>query len=404
MANQLMKKFIANNAIDETKIQLNVGGALKGLAQDGVTVVELLKLGSADELLVKGLQVATKAMVDAEETARQSADLAAIAEAKAYADQKVADLIDNAPALLDTLKEIAQAINNDPDIFNTLVAQIGVVSAGLAQELLDRAAADLQVLADAKAYADSKDVVTLASANSYTDAQIAAIPAVDLTPYFKKDGSIAMTGDLDVNNHDLLKVGTANFNAGAGQFAYVNGNAGSLAVSFDAPNGSLNVFGKVNLEGNLIINVADGVDATDAATKGQVDAEATRALAAEAQVLADAEAYTDVEVLGERTRALAAEGALDTRVTALEALQHIPYKKTLVAGDITAGYIDLPHLAVAGSTVAFADRLAIHEGASEDYTVSTVGGVTRITFLNDLVNPGQSALAAGDTIYVKYVK
>jgi len=43
------------------------------------------------------------------------------------------------------------------------------------------------------------------------------------------------------------------------------------------------------------------------------------------------------------------------------------------------------------------------EGASESYTVSTVGGVSRITFLNDLVS-GSSALIAGDKVYVQYQK
>lgn len=74
-------------------------------------------------------------------------------------------------------------------------------------------------------------------------------------------------------------------------------------------------------------------------------------------------------------------------------------KITLIAGDITAGYIDLAqevfHLS------AFVDRLAIHE--TEDYTLSVVGGVTRITFTGDLVSPGQSMLTAGDNIFVKYL-
>ncbi len=47
---------------------------------------------------------------------------------------------------------------------------------------------------------------------------------------------------------------------------------------------------------------------------------------------------------------------------------------------------------------AFVDRLAIHQGAAEDYTIS---GVT-MTFLNDLVSPGQSQIGNGDTVYVKY--
>ena len=47
---------------------------------------------------------------------------------------------------------------------------------------------------------------------------------------------------------------------------------------------------------------------------------------------------------------------------------------------------------------AFVDRLAIHEGAGEDYSISG----TTMTFLNELVSPGQQALTVGDTVYVKY--
>lgn len=74
----------------------------------------------------------------------------------------------------------------------------------------------------------------------------------------------------------------------------------------------------------------------------------------------------------------------------------------LVAQDITNGYVDLPHLALASSIVAFVDRVAIHEGS--DYTVSTVGGVSRITFAGDLVSPGQSSLDALDNLYFTYMR
>jgi len=94
------------------------------------------------------------------------------------------------------------------------------------------------------------------------------------------------------------------------------------------------------------------------------------------------------------------------RLDALEAVEWAtPYKKALIAGVITNGYIDLPHQAVQTNGMSvFVDRLALHQGASEDYTVSVVGGVTRITFLNDMVSPGSHQLSSGDNIYVRYQK
>lgn len=98
--------------------------------------------------------------------------------------------------------------------------------------------------------------------------------------------------------------------------------------------------------------------------------------------------------------------AIDGRLDALEAVVYAaPYKKTLVAGDITNQYIDLPFLAVQTNGIRVCvDRLQLHQGGAEDYTLSTVGGVTRITFLNDMVEPGPQKLAAGDNIYVVYQK
>jgi hypothetical protein len=50
------------------------------------------------------------------------ADLVAgVADSKAYTDQAITNLKGVAPELLDTLGEIAAAINNDPNVYNTLV-------------------------------------------------------------------------------------------------------------------------------------------------------------------------------------------------------------------------------------------------------------------------------------------
>lgn len=83
-------------------------------------------------------------------------------------------------------------------------------------------------------------------------------------------------------------------------------------------------------------------------------------------------------------------------------------EKYSVTSTLTTGaFFDLDFVAEVNSISAFVDRLAIHEGASEDFTVSYTGGaggVTRITFVNDLVTPGQSQLSNGDSVYFKYQK
>ena len=99
------------------------------------------------------------------------------------------------------------------------------------------------------------------------------------------------------------------------------------------------------------------------------------------------------------------ETSLQGLIDALEAVsvQFVQEQFTLSSGDISNGYIDLANLAYVASINAFVDRLSIH-GGGDDYSVSTVGGVSRITFLNSLITPGQEKLAAGDVITVKYAK
>lgn len=97
-------------------------------------------------------------------------------------------------------------------------------------------------------------------------------------------------------------------------------------------------------------------------------------------------------------------GTAESAISALEgaSVEFVKEKFTLSAGDITNGYIDLANLAIAASINAFVDRLAIH--ATDDYTLSTVGGVTRITFAGSLITVGQEKLSAGDVVRVVYCK
>lgn len=239
---------------------------------------------------------ARQAAISAEQTARQNADNALDArldvlegadnvvgsvakaekDSKAYTDQKIADLVNGAPAVLDTLKELADALGSDPNFASTIAGQIS----GL----------------------DSR---------------------------------------LDVVEGD-------------------ENTAGSIA-----------------------------------------------------KALKDAKAYTDSEmaqevsdrnaaIAVEQSRAEAAEMALDGRVDALEAVAHRKAKFVLSSGDISNGYIELPMEAISGSEMVFVGPLFVYEG--DEYSVSVVGGKTRITFMGELASGGNTSVASGDVIYVRYMK
>ena len=76
------------------------------------------------------------------------------------------------------------------------------------------------------------------------------------------------------------------------------------------------------------------------------------------------------------------------------------HKVQLTNTDITNGYVDLPHLIIPYSLTASMDRLMIHE--NEDFTATTVGGITRFTFINALAVGGVEELEEGETLFFKY--
>ncbi len=53
---------------------------------------------------------------------------------KAYVDTKVSDLVGSAPAVLDTLQELSEALGGDENFATTIANQIGTVSTDLATE------------------------------------------------------------------------------------------------------------------------------------------------------------------------------------------------------------------------------------------------------------------------------
>lgn len=375
MANQIKKKFIGQGQVGSEQILIEKDLALKGTLQNG-SEVEVLKLGLNDEVLVKGQEVATKAMVDTEKGRIDAILLAADADKDSFAE--IVSLINS----VDTQNDQAFAsyvLSND---------------------------AAVALKAD-KTYVDSQDAATLQDAKDYTDAQIAAIPPVDISgkadiTYVDAQDALKVSKDGDTMTGALIVLQET-----PDGFVQSILSSGGLQVTDNTDGSGLEAV--VGSNAHISILTSGGLPAMPSAdehvtVKKYVNDQ-------DAATLTSAEGYADAAVLVEKNRAEAAELALDGRldvlepkVAALEALEHKKFKKTLVAGDITAGYIDLPELAIAGSTIAFVDRLALHEGAMEDYSVSVVSGVTRITFLNDLVGPGSQKLAAGDNIFVKYVK
>lgn len=75
---------------------------------------------------------------------------------------------------------------------------------------------------------------------------------------------------------------------------------------------------------------------------------------------------------------------------------------TLSAQQVTDGYLDLSHEALSGSIHVFCDRLAILEGL--DYSVSVVGGVSRLTWIGPSVAGAEEEFSEGDVVYIQYMR
>jgi hypothetical protein len=122
-------------------------------------------------------------------------------------------------------------------------------------------------------------------------------------------------------------------------------------------------------------------------------------------------ALQNVSGVGTAGQVLTSNGAsaLPTWQPTSVALTPISQNITLVTGDITNQYIDLAHAVNGASATVNSVALSIYGGPVQlkgtDYTVSLTGGsggVTRITFANDLATGGNAALVSGDTMIFNY--
>jgi hypothetical protein len=127
--------------------------------------------------------------------------------------------------------------------------------------------------------------------------------------------------------------------------------------------------------------------AADLVLQGNIDEEVS---ARQAAVTALANGVQDVLV------------QIDGRVAAVEAVavEFAKEKMVLTATDVSNGYVDLAHKIVDESLVASVDRLMIHQ--DDDYSLSVVNDLTRVTFAGNLVSPSEEQVADGDILRFTY--
>lgn len=213
------------------------------------------------------------------------------ADAQAYADQKVAALVNSAPEVLDTLKELSDAIGGDASFASTIAGQIGAVDAKVDQEVLDRQAA-------------------ISSLQSSLNSDVS-----DLEAAIEAEESRAMLAEGALDGRlDLLEADPVTKSYVDGEISSVEGQVSAEQSRAEAAEGLL--------DGRL------DVLEQDPTTKAYVDGEVSDLQGQITQEISDRQSA----VSAEEARAMAAEGLLDGR---LDVLEQDPTTKAYVDGEVS---------------------------------------------------------------------
>jgi hypothetical protein len=170
--------------------------------------------------------------------------------------------------------------------------------------------------------------------------------------------------------------------------------ARSAAISSEA---SSRLSGDNSLETRLSEEESARASAVSAEESSRISGDAS--LASE---LSNLDGYTlDLrdDLDAEESARISGDNSLDARLDALE-LQDQTFHKMAIAVTTELGYVDLTHEAIPESLVVAVGRVMAHKDV--DYTVSVVGGVSRLTWIGDFASGGSEAMENGDNVYVTY--
>ena len=103
---------------------------------------------------------------------------------------------------------------------------------------------------------------------NYVDAKI---PSVDTTPFVKLDGSRTMTGNLDMGDHSIQKVGDPVNSDDVATKNYVDAEIGNISTPFLKLDGTRVMTGVLNMNDHKISNLKMPEFNTDAANKQYID-------------------------------------------------------------------------------------------------------------------------------------
>ena len=280
-----------NNANSYTDGEiLSLDSSLKLYADSAATTAETNAKSYADSLAVN----------------YDAAGSASTAESNAasYTDTAIANLIDGAPDLLNTLNEIAAAIADDSNFSTTVLSDI-------AQGLTDAKAytdtRETAITTAYQSYADTAEADAVTAANSYTDTAISGvnttIGALDTDDIAEGVGNLYFTDERAQDAVGAMLTGTqtnitVTYDDAAGTLSFVAENGVADSTTDDLTEGSTNLyFTDARAQAAVAGDIVSAIDAldTDAIEEGVNNLYFTdaRAQSAVATDIADAVAAGD---------------------------------------------------------------------------------------------------------------
>ena len=292
---------------------------------DAAIAAEATTRGTADTALSGRLDV-----LEADPTtaaALVAGDAATLSSANTYTDTAVSNVIGTAPGVLDTLGEIADAINDDANAYTTLVAQIAAVQTDVDGNETDSDAAEAALGAR----------ITTLEADPTTATALAAVQAdVDANEVVSDAAESALSGRLDTLEADATT---------ATAVAAVQSDVDQNETDADAADAALS--------GRLDVLEADPTTATAvAAVQADVDQNETDSDAADAALsgrittleadptTATAVAAVQTDVDQNETDGDAADAALSSRLDTLEADPTTATAVAAVQADVNQNEVD----------------------------------------------------------------
>lgn len=343
----ILRKFIGLNQIDGERVRLDNNELFRALNAAGNADVNILKVNSSDELefqLVPYLPADASADGQAVRKGQMDAKIAAELLNYIASSQKG---VANGVATLD-----ADGLIPTSQLPNLAITDVFVVADQAAMLALSASVGDVAIRTDiSKTF-----ILSQAPASTLENWKEILVPAAPVQSVNSQTGNVVLTSD--------------NISEGSTNKYFTDSRAKTASVVNGMTGGQTDQAPSVS------------------SVKGYIDSE-----------ISGAKSYAD----GVGTSTLAAANSYtDSAIAAIPALTGFRGSKTLNATDITNQYIDLPHLVYTDTLHLSSSRVVFYEG--DDYTLSTVGGVTRVTFVGPLAVGGAEALVSGDKLHYKALK